>query len=391
VLVTLLGLTPYTTRDPDSNLYAAISAQLAVRPVHDWIAPVWGGEWGNSGLFREHPAGIFLVAAMLAKTGYPAHRAAYAVNAVYQLLSIVLIQRLASRFMPRRQATVVACAVQLIPLAFSYRVRANHEQAILFGSLFALYCVEFLPRWFAALGVAVATVLVTLVKGVFVVFVPVAMLMWGRLRGYGSERGRQRIATWQAVVVSIVITLLIAAAYEHLYQARTGDSFLRVYLGRQLGSAAEQKSAFVVPMKTYNAFWYLTRVVWFTFPWSITFGIALVRRFDDVVVLVRRIRTGSVGLSRREQALVFSIVLAVVYIGLFALSDRKQERYIFTAYYAVTIAGAALALQTSHRVRELATRVHLDRPFAPVIVWLAAALLKLAVGYYLPRIKIWTG
>src|SRR5262245_31373268 len=204
VLVTALALTSYTTRDPDSNLYAALAAQLADRPPNEWIAPKWAGEWGNEGLYREHPAGILFPAAVLAKTGYPARQAAFAVNAVYQLLSVLLILRLTSEFVPRAQATVVACAVQLIPVAFTYRVRANQEQALLLVLLFALYCVEFLPRRPARLGVALGTFCLTLIKGVFVAFVPLTAALWLWVRRRDQHQHR-RIPVWQVAALGVAI------------------------------------------------------------------------------------------------------------------------------------------------------------------------------------------
>ena len=66
----LLALARYDSRDPDSALYTAMSADLAARPVAEWIAPEWNGHWTLEGLYREHPAGIFVPAALLARLGY---------------------------------------------------------------------------------------------------------------------------------------------------------------------------------------------------------------------------------------------------------------------------------------------------------------------------------
>ena len=55
----LVVLTGFASDDPDSALYADLSARLAEGPPSRWIAPEWWGYWESEGLFREHPAGIF--------------------------------------------------------------------------------------------------------------------------------------------------------------------------------------------------------------------------------------------------------------------------------------------------------------------------------------------
>lgn len=96
LVATLFVLTGFRSRDPDSALHAAIVAQSYQRPVTQWIAPSWGGQWGRDDLYREHPAAIFLLPSALARAGYPAEQAAYAVNAVFQILTILMTARFAT-------------------------------------------------------------------------------------------------------------------------------------------------------------------------------------------------------------------------------------------------------------------------------------------------------
>ena len=87
-----LAATGYRARDPDSRLYAEISARMSRAALATWIAPDFPPGWFMTGPFREHPAGLFVPAAALAALGYPAEQAAYAMNAVYQVLGIVLLK-----------------------------------------------------------------------------------------------------------------------------------------------------------------------------------------------------------------------------------------------------------------------------------------------------------
>ena len=63
---------------------------MSEAPAAGWIAPDFPPGWYMSGPFREHPAGLLAPAAALARLGYPAPQAAYALNALYQVLTIVL-------------------------------------------------------------------------------------------------------------------------------------------------------------------------------------------------------------------------------------------------------------------------------------------------------------
>ncbi|MSO55356.1 MAG: hypothetical protein EXQ55_00275 [Acidobacteria bacterium] len=69
VLAVLLVLVGVYSRDPDSALHTAIVAQSYQRPVSQWIAPSWGGQWGRNDLYREHPAGILVLPSALARLG----------------------------------------------------------------------------------------------------------------------------------------------------------------------------------------------------------------------------------------------------------------------------------------------------------------------------------
>ena len=71
-----LAVTSYQARDPDSRLYAEIAALTSDEPVKRWIAPTFPPGSYMSGLFREHPAGLHVVPALLARLGYPVSRRA---------------------------------------------------------------------------------------------------------------------------------------------------------------------------------------------------------------------------------------------------------------------------------------------------------------------------
>jgi 4-amino-4-deoxy-L-arabinose transferase-like glycosyltransferase len=372
----------YTTRDADSRLYAQIAARMAVEPLASWIAPVVPPGWPIGGLFREHPVGIHLLPALLARLGYPALQAAFVANALYQVLSLILLQRLASTLVNGAEARALAWIVQLLPIAFTYRIRANHEQALLLCLLLALLGIERARRRWWPWGLAVVAGLVglLLVKGVLVVMGVGACAVWLLVR-QATEPDVRAGGAWASLLVAVLAMLATAGLYEQLYRQATGEAFWTVYLGRQLGIATADQSAAGLAQKAYNLVWYLGRVLWFPFPWSLTFAAAVLSPRS-------RVNDGSEGGARA--GVLFVLLLTSMYLGAFSLSDRRADRYIFPVYYAVAGAGAVAALRAWPRFHDFAARVDRGHAWVPAALWATMFGLHLLGGWLgLPTVKIW--
>jgi 4-amino-4-deoxy-L-arabinose transferase-like glycosyltransferase len=375
VVVVALPLLEYRTRDPDSVLYAEMAARLSAQPIARWVAPEWPPGWYAQGLYREHPAGIFVPPALLAGLGYPPEQAAYAVNAAYQVLTLVLVQRLAAAFALPLEARALAWLLQLVPIAFTYRVRANQEQAVVLFMVAALLGTELSrSRRYWTLLTAAGLVGLVLVKGVLGLLGPVVCALWLLTRPAPPESSR---STWTALAGAVLAVVVAAIAYEAVYRRSTGEPFLAAYLSRQLGVAAAPRSQAVLAQKAYNLAWYLARVLWFPVPWSLALLVALFSR------------TGRAG--ARTSGLAFVLAVTALYLGLFSLSDRRADRYIFPVYYVVGAAGAVAALRASPLFRGVAER--LDRWHAawPPALFLLLFALHVAGGRLLrlPTIKLW--
>jgi hypothetical protein len=382
-----LAAVGYRTRDADSRLYAEMAARVSEAPAAGWIAPDFPPGWYMSGPFREHPAGLLVPAAALGRLGYPAPQAAYAMNALYQVLTIVLIQRLAATLVPGLEARALGWLVQLLPIAFTFRIRANHEQALLLCLVAALYGTErsrSRPR-FVLLTVA-ALVGLLLVKGVLAVFGPALCILWllsRRLTASGPAPSDR--SAWLGLAAGVVAMGATAVAYEHLYRLTTGEPFWSFYLARQLGVAAATGDPNGLLAKAGNLVWYLGRVAWFPFPWSLALLLAAWR--------ARRLpaRLAACGSSPSARGALagglFAVATVVLYVGLFSLSQRRADRYIFPVYYVVGAAGGVAALRASTRLRGLAGA--LDRPWVPAAVWTVTFAAHLFAGRLgLPTVKI---
>jgi 4-amino-4-deoxy-L-arabinose transferase-like glycosyltransferase len=385
--VAALAAVGYRTRDADSRLYAEMAARMSEAPAAGWIAPDFPPGWYLSGPFREHPAGLLVPAAALARLGYPAPQAAYALNALYQVLTIVLVQRLAATLVPGLEARALGWLVQLLPIAFTFRIRANHEQALLLCLVAAIYGTERArsrPR-FALLTVG-GLVGLLLVKGVLAAFGPALCALWLLSRRLTASRPEPSDrSAWLGLLAGVVAMGATAVAYEHLYRLATGEPFWSFYLARQLGVAAAAGHATGLLATAGNLAWYLGRVVWFAFPWSLTLLLAAWR-----ARLIRaRLAAGGDSSSARGALAggLFAVATVVLYVGLFSLSARRADRYVFPVYTVVGAAGGVAALRASTRLRRLAGA--LDRPWVPAAVWAVTFTAHLFAGRLgLPTVKI---
>jgi 4-amino-4-deoxy-L-arabinose transferase-like glycosyltransferase len=378
ITAVLIAAVHYTSGDPDSSLYAGISARLVSEPIAQWIAPEWWGFWGITGPYQEHPVGMFVVPALLGRAGYPPAQAAYAINGLYQVLSFVLIALIARAVVGQVSARALSGLVQLLPIAFVFRVRANQEYAVLFGLLLAVYATErgrTRPAWTSVMVLAFLAVL--LVKGVFALMVPIVCALWLVARSEGDAR---HPAAWAAILVMPLAGAAAAWGYEHAYLAATGRSFLEAYRARQVPEGALTGGSPIARF-AYTLVWYTGRVIWFAFPWSLVAG----------AVALGGIRDGGWrGWAERRparQGAWFGLAASAVLVLAFSLAHRKADRYIFPVYFLVGAVGAAEGFQRFPRLGRAATLV--DRPWAPAALYVLLFLLRLVTIGKLPEFTFW--
>ena len=193
-------------------------------------------------------------------------------------------------------------------------------------------------------------------------------LAWVALRRSGP-------APWFALGLSAVSAIATLAAYEAAYRAVTGESFLETYLGRQVLAGHVGHTRGLVGY-AYALVWYAARVLWFALPWSLVALAALPRLVAD---------RGPKGVAGW-----IALATTVLYLVLFSASERRAERYLFPAYYAVAVAGALAAQRRFPRFARLVARVDRMGPWVAPAVFFLLFALHLAGGWLLlPRVKVW--
>lgn len=370
----LILLKGFHSGETDSNLYAEMVVRLSHLPLRSWIAPEWWGFWGRDELFREHPVGIFLLPALIARAGVPALQAAYLVNVLYQVAAIVLMQRLAARFVPSLEANAIGWIVLLLPISFMYRLRANHEPAMLVCLLLALYATHRSidhRGWAAVTSLALTGAL--LVKGALGIFVLLgcAVVLW-------VCRQRVNRGTVAALALACVLPLATGLGYEAAYRAVTGEPFWPFYARQWFDVAAEPRGIWPPLRKVVNAGWYLSRYLWYAFPVSLAFVYAIWRRRGALArVLSGRSIESDSDRGRALQGLAIAVGTWLLYLCALSLSDRTMTRYAFPAIQLVGATGAVIAVAKVGWVRRLARQIDPIFPEFQVAVWLGTVGLFL--------------
>jgi 4-amino-4-deoxy-L-arabinose transferase-like glycosyltransferase len=365
--------------DSDSGLHIGFVERLNKLPVSRWIAPEWGGLWGFEGLYREHPIGILFPPLILSKLGFPASQAPFLMNALYQVLSLVIIQNIAATVVPAVEARALSWMLQLIPIAFTYRIRANHEQAVLLLFLVALWSIEKSRKDARWIGLLVfSTAAAVLVKGVFAAWLFIGCAAWLLIiRNKDNVQPRERFQNqlrldrraWIGLAISFAAVLGVIAGYEFLYRQATHESFLEVYLSRQIGAAAVARGSSYFVQKLSNLVFYGGRLLWFAFPWSLAVLAATWHRRRREPVP-----------DRTRQAFVFAVGISLLYVILFSLSDRHADRYIFPAYYLFAACGMISAANQSAWLHRMLERWDRHYQILTPILWLLLFCLNLASG-----------
>jgi 4-amino-4-deoxy-L-arabinose transferase-like glycosyltransferase len=377
---TLLVLTGFTSGDPDSALYAALSARLAEGPVSHWIAPEWWGHWDSEGLFREHPVGVLLLPTLLGAMGVPGVQAAYIVGIAAAVASLLIIAHLTARIRGPIEGRFALVLLQIMPVAFIFRIRANHEYPMLLCLLVTIIGIDGVRRswrWLPVPAAALAAAL--LIKGVFVAIPILAAAIWilCNPRDVGGSAWRP-IAACALAAVAMAGT---AAGYDVLYFRVTGEPFWEAYWSRQLAPLA--LSAPIGGASTFLSHFgfYLLRLLWHPAPWSFALLAAVWTWRRDLGERWRAMPTGP------RRALAFTILFAAASILLLSPASRFAERYAFSATYAVAAAGAAVAPSIWPALRHTITTLDRVIPALPAVFWMVLMVLRLTIGPYLPRIS----
>jgi hypothetical protein len=348
--------------------------------VSHWIAPEWWGNWDSDGLFHEHPVGVFLVPTALGALGVPGAQAAYVVGIGAGLACLLLIGRLVSRITSPADGRLVLVLLQFMPVAFIFRIRANHEYPMLLALLVLLVGLDAVrASWRSIWIVAMALTAALLVKGVFVVIPLLAAGYWILINP--TRRPGSMARPIVGCVVGLVTMVLVAVAYDAHYLRVAHETFWRAYWERQLGplTLAPPTDGGGATLASHLLF-YALRVLWHPAPWSLALIAATWQRRHRLRDWWRSASDGA------RRGVIFALAFAVTAVVALSPASRFAERYVFSANYAIAALGAVVTLHAWPRFRSSLERLDTRVPGLPIVTWLALMLARLALGPLLPRI-----
>jgi 4-amino-4-deoxy-L-arabinose transferase-like glycosyltransferase len=370
----------FASDDPDSALYAELSARLAQGSPSRWIAPEWWGQWDTEGLFREHPAGVFVVPTVLGAIGVPGVQAAYIVGILAGLASVVVIAHLVSGITTRTDARAVLVCLQLMPLASIFRIRANHEYPMLVCLLVAIVGADAVRRsWRWVWVTPVALTAALLVKGVFVLVPIIAVSLWIVLNPRQEQGSPWRPITTFAVAG--VLMALTAQIYDAAYIRLTGEAFWGPYWARQLAPLTIATPVDGGSTLAHHIAFYAVRLLWHPAPWSLALLAAAWAHRRSLASDWQRLP------ARSARGLAFAIGCAAAIVLLLSPASRFAERYIFSANYLVAAAGIVVALHHWPRLRRVLSDLDGRVPALAAWTWFVLMALRVVVGPFLPRVS----
>jgi 4-amino-4-deoxy-L-arabinose transferase-like glycosyltransferase len=371
----LLVITRFTSVDADSVRYATISSVLSTLPVERWVAPEW---WGLSpdnpltGYFLEHPAGLFLIPAALGKLGVPRDQAPYIFGVAAGLAALVLSAQLVARLTSVAAGRAALVLLQIMPVAFVFRVRDNHEYPMLVCLLLTLIGLDRVARsWRGAAWVTIGLTAALLIKGVFVVLVLMGAGLWILINPTRGSRTRQI----SACAAGLVVMAAVGFAYDVWYAHVTGGPFWRAYWERQLAPMDVESPFGEAWAFARHLGFYAVRLLFHPAPWSVAL----------LWVAWRRTRLADQSPEARR-GLFFVLAFTACSVLLLSLASRFAERYAFSASYLIGAAGAAVAYVAWPAVTRALARLDARVPALPAVVWVVLAALRLVVGPWLPRL-----
>jgi 4-amino-4-deoxy-L-arabinose transferase-like glycosyltransferase len=315
----------YVARENDSRLYGRFTKQLNEKPLSQYLALEWRDYSPHfaeteTPYVRDHLIGQFLFPVFLAKIGVPVTHAIYIANAIYKILSILLLFLIAKSFYSLKVASILTFLIQLIPVSLNYQMRANHEPALLLLVLLSIYSTINLDRkLFFTFILFFCVQFCFLIKGV--AFLPLLPVI---LATYLINSYKDKVTlNWNKLIILGVIflsPLLTAYLYEILFYKTTGHPFFSKYIKTQLMDRAfKQQDAGIPVIKNIKAFgYYFSRTLSYSLPWSLLALIILVKnRFKFSL----------------EKIHVTLITGTLIYILTFSISSRTASRYIHPSYF----------------------------------------------------------
>lgn len=349
----VLSGTHFQSKSNDSKYYTNLVVRYHNQSWQKILTPTWGENfWGFNpdSYMRDQFPGQLILGVAITKLGVPAEQALHVIEMLLQILSLFLLVKISCHFISYETASVLFYGFMLIPLAFSYTIRANHEVGIMFFSFIALYAglnLSFSIYWL--IPIVLSTVMLLLIKGPFFIF-GLSLAAIGYYFSKGKFSSGRLVFT---LGLSLFVVLLTAYSFEILFYNLTTQSFFSEFYKIQIEQRAmptAQEHSFVF-QKMLNFFYYFWHYLAYSLPWSALVCIIILKKGTQGKFISEMLEFLKLRLS---QCLLCS---AFLFALVFSLSDRIAGRYVFPGYYLFSAWIILLLLHLSKSFTEVHLRL----------------------------------
>jgi hypothetical protein len=279
----------------------------------------------------------------------------------------------------REAARAALILLQLMPVAFVFRIRANQEYAMLVCLIVTMLGLDRVRHsWRGLAWVAAGLCAALLIKGVFVVFTLAGALMWIALNP--TRTSGSTIRPILAIAISLIALVVVALGYDAWYRSATGESYWAIYWQLQLGQVTLATPLEGASTLARHVGFYIVRLLWHPAPWSL----ALV-----AAAWLHRSTWRAWWQATPESArrgLLFALAYAGVLVVMLSPSSRVAERYVFSGTYAIATAGVVVACRSWPRFGEAINRLDRRVVALPALLWFVLIVARLGAGPWMTRI-----
>lgn len=309
----------FAPRETDSRFYSLVTQNQCHGALTSLMAPKWDGlsqhyNDKTSPWIRDHPAGQFILPALLCKIGLSSEHSLLATNILYKLINYFLVMLIVWRLSRNSLSWWMLILVQILPISINYLLRSNQEQPLLLAHLLVFYAFTLRPSTMRALLIGGAISFGIAIKAISAL--PLFVSAWLAL----VWRKEYRVAIAIAAMSAFFIGL-----YEVIYRLQADTYFWQRYIEIQIMGRSLKQEQSTLSTFVSGLFYYTTRALLYSLPAAFFAGYMgqKKRTFKNSVL--------------KEQAVIFALLFCILSLGLFSLSSRTASRYLFVTNYFIAI------------------------------------------------------
>lgn len=259
------------------------------------------------------------------------------------------------------------------PIFLQYLIRANHEHPSNLAVIAGLYAfVRSEESWRYKALFVIALIFAVFTKGLIaLILIMLALLYWVLFF--------RNIRNLLFILFASLLTVGIMYLFELWYQNITyGVSFWQNYIYFQGGKVIE--AGFNPLNKIINFFWYLSRAIWFPAPWVFFVFYWIYKSKKENIPFLK---------DKLFKLCLFGAALIIFW---FSLSDRKADRYIFSAYCFLVITGILILFTITPKIIQFLQKRKKLLPIYFSTILIIFTLIRIFFHTYFHRfIRFWPG